>query len=274
MSRFYSTFKETGIPRSMPGIAFLTDSKEAFDQISMIESKNMLDSFNGEYGISGIIIKAAESVDAVVIYYPSIPSLTLSLLSDMTTAGVRIAFKLGTAYSITKEIQPGGIVIARAAVREDFISDQIIDPKLPAIPDFDIYFKTKRTLMSRLIQLGEEKKGPRAVGCVVLSLGYIGKHLNLKEGRVSSLIKAPRLCAVDRDTSIFYSYGYLRSLRSISILVISESFSTYSTFDLEDVEKQEETRKIVSEGIVNIYTSLKDSIDYIVGSEPVEKQVK
>ncbi|MCE4614777.1 MAG: hypothetical protein F7B60_04535 [Desulfurococcales archaeon] len=271
MSRFYSTFKETGIPRSMPGIAFLIDSKEAFDQINSLESKNLLDSFSGEYGITGIIVRMGENVETAMIYYPSIPSLSLSLLSDLTTAGVRVAFKLGTAYSITKELSPGDIVIARAAVREDFISDNIIDLKLPAIPDFDLYFKAKRSLMSRILQPSEEKKGSKAVGCIVLSLGYIGKHLNIKEGRISSLIKAPRLCAIDRDTSILYSYGYLRSLRSISILVVRESFSSYSTFDLEDKEEQEGIKKRVSESIVNIYTALKDSMDYIVGSEIIEK---
>ncbi|MCE4606051.1 MAG: hypothetical protein F7B59_01790 [Desulfurococcales archaeon] len=271
MSRFYSTFKETGIPRSMPSIAFLTDSKEAFEQISSLESKSILDSFNGEYGITGIIVRIGENAEAALIYYPSIPSLSLSLLSDLTTAGVRIAFKLGTAYSITKELSPGNIVIARAAVREDFISDNIVDPKLPAIPDFDLYFKVKRSLMSRLLQPGEEKRGNKAVGCIALSLGYIGKHINIKGGRISSLIKAPRLCAIDKDTSIFYTYGYLRSLRSISILVVRESFSSYSTFDLEDMEEQEEIKKRVSESIVNIYTALKDSMDYIVGSEIVEK---
>ncbi len=265
MSRFHAAFKGTGIPRSLPSVAILTDLREAYEKIVTLEESNIIDSFTGEYGISGSIIKG-EPQEYAVIFYPSIPSLTLNLMSDATTAGVKVLIKLGVGLSVTSNLNTGSVVIVRSAVRNDFITNYIIDPKLPAIPDFDLYFKVKRSMVGRLLQTPDDEKKNKLTGCIVLSLGYIGKHINIKEGELSSLIKNPRICAVDMDSSVIYSYSYIRNIKPVSILVIKESLSAFSTFDLADTEEEEEAKKNVSEIILNIYRILKESLDYVLGS--------
>lgn len=64
---------------------------------------------------------------------------------ELIRGGAEEIIRVGTAGSLTQEIKDGDIVIAAAAVRNDGLTEQLVDLSYPAVADWELVAKLNRT---------------------------------------------------------------------------------------------------------------------------------
>lgn len=64
---------------------------------------------------------------------------------ELIKGGAEEIIRVGTAGSLNQEIKDGDLVIAAAAVRNDGLSDQLVDQSYPAVADWELLAKLNHT---------------------------------------------------------------------------------------------------------------------------------
>jgi len=118
--------------------AVIVDSPKAFDNI-----KKGIERVTSEReGITGVrsIVGRQSGVDFVLVQIPPYPEAIVDVVSELYMFGVRKIITLGRAYSLEKRMPARPVLVARAAVPLDNVSNTLAESGLPLIPSTRIEY--------------------------------------------------------------------------------------------------------------------------------------
>lgn len=141
------------------------------------------------------------------------PSAAIAL-EELIMSGAKYFIRLGSTGALQKELNPGSIIIATAAVRTDGTSLEYIPEEFPAIADIDV-----TTALAKAVEEKSIKK----------NMGIIWSHDAFYKGsifadpdyiqREKPWMDANVLC-VDNESSALFTISYLRKVKTGAILTV------------------------------------------------------
>lgn len=127
---------------------------------------------------------------------------------ELIKGGAREIIRVGTAGSLRKDIIDGDIVIASGAVREEGLTEQLIDLPYPAI--------ASSKLVNRLVSSGEET-GIKTCTGIILTIGAFYPELN---GLPNNYYSKANVLAVEMEASALFIIASLHGVEAAAIFAI------------------------------------------------------
>lgn len=150
---------------------------------------------------------------------------------ELVRGGAREMIRVGTAGSLSREVQDGDLVIASGAIREDGMSQQMIKQSYPAIANHG--------LVQRL-ENAANRKGPGSKTGIVLTSGLFYPEL---EERPSDYFQNTPAIAVEMEASVLFLIASLNEIKAGAVMTI-DGFAV--DFDAEQYDPH---RDVVDQGI-------------------------
>ncbi len=122
--------------------ALVCGDPERADKIAAFLSKVEEINYNREYKLfNGLYNKQLISVLSHGVGGPGAGAA----FKELIKGGVEEIIRVGTAGSLSQKIKDGDIVIASAAVRNDGLTEQLVDLSYPAVADWELVAKLNQT---------------------------------------------------------------------------------------------------------------------------------
>ncbi len=127
---------------------------------------------------------------------------------ELINIGVERIIRIGSAGGLQENTKIGDIILVTSAVRKDGVSDQMIPPGYPAVPDLELTYSLRKQLDNSFVPFKE--------GMVLSSdLFYDGLLSNEWE-----LYKRANVVAVEMECSTLFVIGSLREVKIASMLIL------------------------------------------------------
>ncbi|HEX2253631.1 MAG TPA: hypothetical protein VHQ65_10225 [Thermoanaerobaculia bacterium] len=141
---------------------------------------------------------------------------TAIVVEELAEAGVHTVVRVGTCGAIAAGLEPGHLVLATGAVRDEGTSRQYIEAGFPAVPDLDLTAALAAQLAAR--------DWPHRRGIVHSKDAY---YLERAERQVSpsetgrrwQALRTAGVVATEMESSALFVLGSLRGLRTATLLV-------------------------------------------------------
>lgn len=127
---------------------------------------------------------------------------------ELIRGGAREIIRVGTAGSLSRDIVDGDIVIASGAVREDGLTEQLVDLPYPAIASFRLTNRLESTA---------EKLGIKTSTGIVLTVGAFYPGLN---GLPNKYYSQANVLAVEMEASALFVIASLHGVEAAAIFTI------------------------------------------------------
>lgn len=127
---------------------------------------------------------------------------------ELIKGGTEEIIRVGTAGSLSKEIKDGDLVIAAAAVRNDGLTDQLVDLSYPAVADWD--------LVARLNRKARELKIKTSTGIVSTIAAFYPEVESLSNNYFSQA----GAIAVEMEASALFVLASLNNVKAAAVMAI------------------------------------------------------
>jgi len=237
-----TVFRSTGFPRVMPELLLLLGNRDVFNEVSR-QLK-----ISRQYPVHGFIeLKIAEwsGKEVALVSAPQLPQVTASIIEEATIAGSRVIVKIGTAYSVSHSLATGDVLIPRAAIRLEKVSDFFAPKELPALPDDELHSKLVNVLST--LELGDEQRrlsyqsttegNIRVTTGLVASITYMTSKFVNSNDLISTIVRHPSITAVDSDTATLYVSAYEKPVKTASVLLVEGKLSDIDPLKLVQEEE-------------------------------------
>jgi uridine phosphorylase len=127
---------------------------------------------------------------------------------ELIKGGAKEIIRVGTAGSLNPSINDGDIVLARAAIREDGLSEQLISPAYPAVASCKLLERLERLAFAQGVSVHK--------GIILTIAAFYPELLDLPNNKYS---KAGAI-AVEMETSALFIISSLHGIDAGSVLAI------------------------------------------------------
>lgn len=127
---------------------------------------------------------------------------------ELIKGGAEEIIRVGTAGSLSKEIEDGDIVIAAAAVRNDGLTEQLVDLSYPAVADWG--------LVGRLNRKAEDLEIKTTTGIVSTIAAFYPEVESLSNNYFSQA----QAIAVEMEASALFVIASLNNVKAAAVLAI------------------------------------------------------
>lgn len=153
---------------------------------------------------------------------------------ELIKGGAEEILRVGTAGSLSKDIKDGDIVIASAAVRNDGLTEQLVDSAYPAVADWE--------MINVLNQTAKKLNIKTSTGIVSTIAAF---YPELKELSNNYFSKA-QVLAVEMEASALFVIASLNKIKAAAVLAIdgmavdfdADSYNPHREEVSEAVEKE------------------------------------
>ena len=198
------------------------------DKIAQFLSKKEEISYNREYKlINGLYNKQPVSVLSHGVGGPGAGVA----FKELIKGGAEEIIRVGTAGSLSKDIKDGDLVIATAAVRNDGLTEQLVDLAYPAVADWE--------LVARLNQMAEDLDIKTSTGIVSTIAAFYPEVEPLSNNYFSQA----RAIAVEMEASALFVIASLNNIKAGAVFAID---GTAIDFDADSYDPH---RKKVSQAV-------------------------
>ncbi|MCE4617088.1 MAG: hypothetical protein F7C32_00675 [Desulfurococcales archaeon] len=267
-----TVFRSTGFPRAMPELLLVIGNRDAFNEVSR-QLK-----ISRQYPVHGFIeLKIAEhsGKEIALVSAPQLPQITASIIEESAIAGSRTVIKIGTAYSVSHSLSIGEILVPKAAVRLERVSDFFAPVELPALPDYDLYTRMINDIGSIEIKPTQQtlsyKKphgSPQVTSGIVASISYMSSKYINSNNKISEIIKHPAVVAVDSDTATLFASAYEKPVKTVSILLVEGRLSDIDPLKLVQEEEWKKKYALMKNILTQVTLRI---IESLAGEDKGEK---
>jgi uridine phosphorylase len=127
---------------------------------------------------------------------------------ELIKGGAEEIIRVGTAGSLSKEIKDGDLVIAEAAVRNDGLSEQLVDLSYPAVADWE--------LVARLNRMAEDMDIKASTG-IVSTISAFYPEL---EPLSNNYFSRAGVIAVEMEASALFVIASLNKIKAAAVLAV------------------------------------------------------
>ena len=127
-------------------------------------------------------------------------------VEELNNLGVKNMIRIGSCGALQPRVKIGDLVLVNGAVRDDGASKTYIDPIFPAVPDSELLFACVEAASAR---------GYR------YHTGIARSHDSFytdKEAQIDAYWSERGVLGADMETAALYTIGFLRGIRTMSIL--------------------------------------------------------
>lgn len=156
------------------------------------------------------------------------------VIEELAKVGAETIIRVGTTGGLQPNVDPGDIVIAKAATRTDGTTRAYVSEQFPAIADLDV----TRALISAAQEMGVKPH----VGIVWTSDSYYAESGPALEAWVRAGV-----VAVEMECSAIFTLASLRGMRSGAILAVDGNLvkgTKKLDFESSDAERQEREERL------------------------------
>ena len=135
-------------------------------------------------------------------------------VEELKNLGIQNMIRIGSCGSLQPQVKIGDLVLVSGAVRDDGASKTYIDPIFPAIPDSELLFACVKAAKER---------GYR------YHTGIARSHDSFytdREADIDAYWSQRGVLGADMETAALYTIGFLRGIRTMSILNNVVAFET------------------------------------------------
>ncbi|MGM0420941.1 MAG: nucleoside phosphorylase [Bacillota bacterium] len=181
-------------------------------------------SYNREYKvINGIY----NNVEVSVVSHGVGAAGAAVCFEELIKAGAEEIIRVGTAGSLNLNITDGDIVIAKAAVREDGLTDQLVKPAYPAVAD--------SSLTDKMIAAGQELLHKDLPAGIVLTIGAFYPEI---EPLPNNYYSEAGAIAVEMEASALFVIASLNNISAGAIFAIDGMAIDFSADDYDPHREQ------------------------------------
>ena len=169
----------------------------SFDQAHRVSDYRGLVTYSGK--VDGIGISACSTGIGC-------PSAAI-VVEELTKIGAETLIRVGTAGSLQRNIDMGGLVIANSAVRADGASKAFMPVEYPAVADFDV--------TSALVQAAKKLRKKAHVGIVWSSDAFY-----CDDPLTVSRLSQANVLSVEMECSTIFTLAGMKKLKAGAVLAI------------------------------------------------------
>ncbi|MFW6273695.1 MAG: nucleoside phosphorylase [Halanaerobium sp.] len=175
------------------------------DQIASFLSEPEEISYNREYKLlNGLYNKIPISVLSHGVGGPGAGVA----FKELIKGGAEEIIRVGTAGSLSRDIKDGDLVIASAAVRNDGLTEQLVDLAYPAVADWELVAKLNRT--------AEDLEIKTSTGIVSTIAAFYPELEELSNNYFSQA----EAIAVEMEVSALFVIASLNNIKAAAVLAI------------------------------------------------------
>lgn len=175
------------------------------DKIAVHLSKAEEISYNREYKlINGLYNQQSLSVLSHGVGGPGAGAA----FKELIKGGAEEIIRVGTAGSLSKDIKDGDLVIAAAAVRNDGLSDQLVDQSYPAVADWELVAKLNQT--AKNLKIGIKTGIVSTIASFYPEIESLSNNYFSRAGAV----------AVEMEASALFVVASLNNIKAAAVLAI------------------------------------------------------
>lgn len=175
------------------------------DQIASFLSEAEEISYNREYKLINGLYK--QKPVSVLSHGVGGPGAGVAF-KELIKGGAEEIIRVGTAGSLTKDIRDGDIVIAAAAVRNDGLTEQLVDLSYPAVADWG--------LTARLNQAAKDLAIKTSTGIVSTIAAFYPEV----EALSNNYFSQAQVIAVEMEASALFVLASLNKIKAGAVLAI------------------------------------------------------
>ena len=127
-------------------------------------------------------------------------------VEELHNLGVQNMIRIGSCGALQPQVKIGDLILVNGAVRDDGASKTYIDPIFPAVPDSELLFACVRAAKARAYRF---------------HTGIARSHDSFytdRETEIDSYWSKRGVLGADMETAALYTIGFLRGIRTMSIL--------------------------------------------------------
>ena len=127
-------------------------------------------------------------------------------VEELHNLGVQNMIRIGSCGALQPQVKIGDLILVNGAVRDDGASKTYIDPIFPAVPDSELLFACVRAAKVRAYRF---------------HTGIARSHDSFytdREAEIDSYWSKRGVLGADMETAALYTIGFLRGVRTMSIL--------------------------------------------------------
>ena len=224
----------TKIPRAgLPGHALVVGDPERATAIAELLTDSVLIGQNREYrSYRGNWRHTPVVVSSHGVGGPG----ALCLFQELASAGVHTFLRFGTAGALRADIADGDLVIAVAAVRDDGVTQQLVQPEYPAFATPEAVLALDRAAAAHDVTAHRGVVWTRAV------FSPMARELPMREYLAAGVI------AIEMELSTLLVFASLRGLRAGGVLVIDGNATVDNTDPTSYDPHRDVVRKAVARG--------------------------
>ena len=135
-------------------------------------------------------------------------------VEELHNLGVQNMIRIGSCGALQPQVKIGDLILVNGAVRDDGASKTYIDPIFPAVPDSELLFACVRAAKARAYRF---------------HTGIARSHDSFytdRETEIDSYWSKRGVLGADMETAALYTIGFLRGIRTMSILNNVVAFET------------------------------------------------
>ncbi len=127
-------------------------------------------------------------------------------VEELHNLGVQNMIRIGSCGALQPQVKIGDLILVNGAVRDDGASKTYIDPIFPAVPDSELLFACVSAAKARAYRF---------------HTGIARSHDSFytdKEAEIDAYWSKRGVLGADMETAALYTIGFLRGVRTMSIL--------------------------------------------------------
>lgn len=127
-------------------------------------------------------------------------------VEELHNLGVQNMIRIGSCGALQPQVKIGDLILVNGAVRDDGASKTYIDPIFPAVPDSELLFACVRAAKARAYRF---------------HTGIARSHDSFytdREAEIDAYWSKRGVLGADMETAALYTIGFLRGIRTMSIL--------------------------------------------------------